>query len=791
MSKKFGKSCIGMLAVGLAFLIGCTSSGSPSTPTIDDDTLSSDSGDIEGQNNPRSSSAKTIPGTIVGQSSSSPASPPFDISTLPGSYTPSGNVSYSISGKAAFGPYQTGATVSVYGFDATSGKKSPTAVNSSVSDNLGGFSSQGSITSNYASIEVSGAYYNIQTMDKGNMTLKALADMRSKTTVNVNILTRLAYDRTVYLIAKESKSFEEAKAQAEKEVLASFALLDDDTPFEEITLNTKGQAGANLIIATFVLTANNDMARTATIIDAIAADIASDGHWDDMTIKTEVADAFYYVDLSTMMGKLQRAIKTDDLKVSDLGPVNFYGVVNGMGPCNDETDGTVAVNSNTLSKQYQMTFECRDSSWYEVSGIVAFSNQVTKVLGECNSSKDGSIETYNGSEVVCKGGYWQVMTEADKQSAVVAKAKGACTSSNNLAVVEYESAYYQCLNSTWTKLSKTPVDYSKGRAMNKKLGRGINFGNSWDAEGAGSNDGGWSNPIQDNWFGIVKSAGFNSIRLPVRWEQDANANGGSISSARMNAVKADVDLAIKQGLTVIIDAHHHNTLNDAAANYSSNASKYNSEKQKFLNMWKQIASTFSSYSSNVVLEILNEPHDVAMAQVNDLMTSAYQVIRQNAPNSTIMFESAGYSKFAQIPNLNLPNDGNIIVSGHYYDPYNFTHQNHGYSYNASATFSATTIANDFKSYANAIAKAFPDKNGGCVPINMGEFGVNSRSNSGVTDSKRAPWIDAVISAAEQYGFSWHYWAFSNSGGFEVYSGSWDSNAKTVFDKYLSKASAVK
>ena len=689
---------------------------------------------------------------------------------------------------AAFGPYQTGATVSVYGFDASSGKKSPTAVNSTVSNNKGSFSSQGSITSNYASIEASGSYYNIQTMRTANITLSALMDIRSKTTANVNILTRLAYDRTVYLVAKESKSFEEAKAQAEKEVLAALALLDDDTPFENISLNTTGQAGANLVIATIILISNDDATKTASLINTIAADIASDGHWDDMNVKTAVADAFYYVNLFSIVRELQDALDNDDITVRGLGPISFYGVVNGMGTCDADNDGAVAVNTNALSEKYQTTFQCKDSSWQEVSSIVAFSDEVTKVLGACNSSKDGTVESYNGSEVVCKGGYWQVMTEADKQSANVAKAKGACTSSNELAVVEYESAYYQCLNSTWTKLTKTPVDYSKGRAMNKKLGRGINFGNSWDAEGAGSNDGGWQNSIQDDWFGIVKNAGFNSIRLPVRWEQDANANGGSISSARMNAVKADVDLAIKQGLTVIIDAHHHNNLNDAAAGKGGN---YSSEKQKFLNMWKQIASTFSSYSSNVVLEILNEPHDIDMSKVNDLMTSAYQVIRQNAPNSTIMFESAGYSKFAQIPNLNLPNDGNIIVSGHYYDPYTFTHQNHGYSYNANATYSATTIANDFKNYANAIAKAFPDKNGGCVPINMGEFGVNSRSNSGVSDSKRAQWMDAVISAAEQYGFSWHYWAFSNSGGFEVYSGAWDSNAKTVFDKYLSKTSAVK
>src|SRR5690554_5344533 len=57
------------------------------------------------------------------------------------------------------------------------------------------------------------------------------------------------------------------------------------------------------------------------------------------------------------------------------------------------------------------------------------------------------------------------------------------------------------------------VDYSKARAMNKRLGRGINFGNSWEAPGLLDN--GWGNKIQDEWFDIVKEAGFTSIRLPT------------------------------------------------------------------------------------------------------------------------------------------------------------------------------------------------------------------------------------------------------------------------------------
>ena len=793
MSKKFGKSCIGVLAIGLAFLFGCTSSGSPSTPSEDDEPISSDSGDIGDPSNP-ASSAQTVPGTIVGQSSATPAAAPFDISTLPGTYTPGATLAFNVSGTAEFGPYKKGATVSVYGLDTTSMKTSPTATTGSVSSDKGNYSAQGSITSNYASVVVSGSYYNFTTQDNATMTLNAAVNMQGKTTVNVNVLTRLAYDRTVYLVAKESKSFSVAKAQAEKEVRAALGLVDDETPFENINMNTTGQAGANLIIATITLTLDDNPTTSASNIAAIAKDMAADGTWDDATLKTKIADALVKTNLYNYVNVIKSAIGNSAISVKGLGSFNFWPFQYGLGECTEATEGKTAINTNSLSAKYNSTFLCKDSLWQEVSGASIYNQEVAAVLGECNSSKEGTTGTYKTDQVICKKNYWQKMTAEDQVNAEVAKTEGPCTSSNNLKVVTISSVYYQCNASMWRKLTKTPVDYSAGRAMNKKLGRGINFGNSWDAEGTGDNDRAWNGGIQDGWFQVAKSAGFNSIRLPVRWEQDANANGGSISSSRMNAVKADVDRALQQGMVVVIDAHHHNTLNDAAANYASNPSKYNSEKQKFLNMWKQIASTFgtSTYSSKVVLEILNEPHNVAMAQVNDLMTSAYQIIRQNAPNSTIMFESAGYSKFNQIPNLNLPSDGNIIVSGHYYDPYTLTHQDHGYPKDASASFSATTISNDFAGYAEAIATAFPDINGGCVPMNMGEFGVNTLQNSGVSETKRAQWTDAVIEAAEKQGMSWHYWAFAGAGGFQAYSGSsWYSEIKTVFDKYLAKSSAVK
>ena len=120
--------------------------------------------------------------------------------------------------------------------------------------------------------------------------------------------------------------------------------------------------------------------------------------------------------------------------------------------------------------------------------------------------------------------------------------------------------------------------------------------------------------------------------------------------------------------------------------------------------------------SLLVLEIFNEPHDMKVEQVNDIMNSAYEVIRKNAPGKTIMFEAGAYSKFGQIPKLTLPADGNIIVSGHYYEPYTFTHQGHGYDCNNSLSDkTVASIDGEFKGYADAIAEYFPDLNGGSVP----------------------------------------------------------------------------
>src|SRR6476619_6215118 len=57
-------------------------------------------------------------------------------------------------------------------------------------------------------------------------------------------------------------------------------------------------------------------------------------------------------------------------------------------------------------------------------------------------------------------------------------------------------------------------------AANKKLGRGINLGNALEAPKEGE----WGVKLKAEYFKTIKEAGFQSVRLPVRWSAHAKTD---------------------------------------------------------------------------------------------------------------------------------------------------------------------------------------------------------------------------------------------------------------------------
>src|SRR5262245_44402948 len=57
------------------------------------------------------------------------------------------------------------------------------------------------------------------------------------------------------------------------------------------------------------------------------------------------------------------------------------------------------------------------------------------------------------------------------------------------------------------------------QAANQKLGRGINLGNALEAP----REGAWGVTLKPHYFRAIKEAGFDSVRLPVKWSAHAQA----------------------------------------------------------------------------------------------------------------------------------------------------------------------------------------------------------------------------------------------------------------------------
>ncbi len=369
------------------------------------------------------------------------------------------------------------------------------------------------------------------------------------------------------------------------------------------------------------------------------------------------------------------------------------------------------------------------------------------------------------------------------ESAVSSEKESSSSSSEeSLSSVGFTSSSSSSIDTSYIPVA---VDYTLGRTMNKKLGRGINLGNSWDSNG--DDDSGWSNPIRDEYFAIIKEAGFNSVRIPVRWQNNSDYSTHTVDPNRLNGVLEDVRLAIANDLAVVINFHHYVELNCAGGSQGSNGNciyneaDYLAEKEHFIGLWSQVATATSEFPDDmVVLEILNEPTIPDAELFNQLMNDAYQSIRTSAPGKTIMFESYHAADFLSLKKLTLPQDGNIIYSAHYYEPYDYTHQGHSYKCRGDAAY-ANSAEDDFATYVDLAQRLYPDINGvDHVPLNVGEFGVSggespsanrsscNRDEDLPSDAKKALWAQQTSQAAIANGMSFHYWAFGYVGGFNAY-----------------------
>lgn len=169
----------------------------------------------------------------------------------------------------------------------------------------------------------------------------------------------------------------------------------------------------------------------------------------------------------------------------------------------------------------------------------------------------------------------------------------------------------------------TPVDDSDLENMSaiqftKIMGNGINLGNTMEAcgdwFGYDLNDvtlyeGMWGQPLTTKaMFQAMKSAGFDSVRIPIAWTHTMDWSRGNftISEKYLDRVETVVNYALDSGLYVMINEHWDRDWWCLFSHDEETAWKiYNA-------IWTQVGERFKDYDYRLIFEGGNEEHGDAL-----------------------------------------------------------------------------------------------------------------------------------------------------------------------------------
>lgn len=311
----------------------------------------------------------------------------------------------------------------------------------------------------------------------------------------------------------------------------------------------------------------------------------------------------------------------------------------------------------------------------------------------------------------------------------------------------------------------------------KLLSRGMNVGNFLDGTPVESS---WTGNTLHGWFfEAIKEAGFDNVRIPVRWNIHASDTAPNYTIDPVFFARVDWAIAhtLTRGMAAVLNIHHYDEY------YADPAGQHD----KFLALWKQIAAHYQNYPKQLIFEILNEPQNQVTAAIwNADMNAAVTEIRATNQWRTLMIGGVNYNNISELYNndVSFPaGDNNIIATYHYYNPACFALvqgwdcENHGWDLPNPATGTvdltnvqwpvlypqdATGDAGVDQMAANneaAIDSEFSKVSGWSkttgIPVYVGEFGADSSRDI----KSRAAYVGFVSEEAEKFGFGWAHWSF--------------------------------
>ncbi len=212
-----------------------------------------------------------------------------------------------INGFVQKGPFVNGSNITIQSLDSVF---NPTGNSFTITtiDDFGSFNLKSEIKSNYIETIAQGFYFNEVSgnISNSSLSLRAITDVHSELTTNINVLTTLSKNRIIYLINEEGSSFQEAKEKSEQEILAIFDIVYDASyDFNLMDIQKNGDEHAILLAISSILQGDLTVGELSELLSKIILDIEKDGILDSELIKDDIYKNALNLNLSSIRENLK------------------------------------------------------------------------------------------------------------------------------------------------------------------------------------------------------------------------------------------------------------------------------------------------------------------------------------------------------------------------------------------------------------------------------------------------------------------------------------------------------
>lgn len=260
----------------------------------------------------------------------------------------------------------------------------------------------------------------------------------------------------------------------------------------------------------------------------------------------------------------------------------------------------------------------------------------------------------------------------------------------------------------------------------------------------------------------IAEAGFDTVRIPVRWSDFTGpAPDFRIHPDFAALVDQQIAWASDAGLNVVLNVHHFEEIMDDPA----------SQMARYRAIWTELATRYAGLPENVWFEVLNEPHkELKGPQMRQAQAQALAIIRKLHPDRIVILGGEEWSGIRTLGTNLSTDDPNVVYTFHYYDPFDFTHQQASWlGDDMPKGKRGWGSKQDRAELAQAVqtAKAFREATGRAVFL--GEFGAHSP----IDNADRVRWAGSVATAMGDADIAWCLWSYGNT--FALYSdeNGWD------------------